>query len=75
MLQLGEDKEDALAALTDVIGSDYAFSRVLALNALDYVEGSAKPLRVLLQKIAAQEETRETINECWLAKRILTQFP
>ena len=75
LLELDSDKENALAVLVEVITSDHAFSRVLALNTLDYTEGSASPLMPLLEKIAAQKETRETINESWLAKRILTQLP
>lgn len=76
LLIAGTDEEVAISALRDVITSDAAFSRVLALNALDYAgESAQESLLPLLREIAAQEETRETINECWLAKRILTQFP
>ncbi len=75
LLSVGTDEEVAIAALGEVIESDHAFSRVLALNALDYVGEPARPLLPRIQEIAAQKETRETINESWLAKRILTQFP
>ena len=75
LLTVGTDEEVAIAALGEVIESDHAFSRVLALNALDYVGEPARPLLPRIQEIAAQKETRETINESWLAKRILTQFP
>ncbi|MDF1823068.1 MAG: sulfatase-like hydrolase/transferase [Verrucomicrobiales bacterium] len=75
LLEIGVEKESALSALENVITSDQVYSRVLALNVLDCVDESAEPLLPVLEKIAAQEETRETINECWLAKRILNQFP
>ena len=69
-------KTDAgLSVFKEVIESDQEFSRVLALNALDYLGDTAKPFLPILKKIAAQKETRETINECWLSKRILTRFP
>jgi len=67
--------DDALSALREVIESDHKFSRVLALNALDYLGDTARPFLPTLKKIAAQKETRETINESWLSKRILTRFP
>jgi len=71
----GAEQKDYLPTFKKVIESDRQFSRVLALNALDYLGDAARPLFPLLKPIAAQKETRDTINECWLSKRILTRFP
>lgn len=71
----GADPKEYLPTFKKVIESDQQFSRVLGLNALDYLGDAAKPLIPVLKPIAAQKETRDTINECWLSKRILTHFP
>lgn len=71
----GAEAGEVVPVFREVIESDQVFSRVLALNALDYLGNTAEPMLPLLQTIAAQKETRETINECWLSKRILTRFP
>lgn len=63
-----------VAALGAVIGSDHPWSRVLALNALDYLGAAAKPAVPLLQKLATQKETPENLYDRWLAQRILTRF-
>ncbi|MDF1812153.1 MAG: sulfatase [Verrucomicrobiales bacterium] len=75
LILAGSKDGDVLSVFKEVIESDQVFSRVLALNALDYSGDTAKPLVPVLKRIAAQPETRETINECWLSKRILTRFP
>jgi hypothetical protein len=71
----GANANEVIPVFKGVIESDHTFSRVLALNALDYLGDTAQPLLPSLKTIAAQKETRETINECWLSKRILTRFP
>ncbi len=71
----GGDRGTVLPVFKEIIESEHSLSRVLALNALNYSQGLSAGLRQELQKIADQKETRDTINECWLAKRILTQLP
>lgn len=71
----GAEANEVLPVFRAVIESDQVFSRVLALNALNYLGNTARPMLPILQGFAAQKETRETINECWLSKRILTRFP
>jgi uncharacterized sulfatase len=71
----GAEAGEVVPVFREIIESDQVFSRVLALNALDYLGNTAEPMLPILQTIAAQKETRETINECWLSKRILTRFP
>jgi arylsulfatase A-like enzyme len=75
MSRSGAKPEEVAPVFKEVIESDQVFSRVLALNALDYLGDAAKSLLPVLEKIAAQKETPVTINECWLSKRILTRFP
>ena len=60
--------------LSEVIESDQPWSRVLALNALDYLGEAARPAVPLLQQLATQKETRENLNDCWLAQRIIKRF-
>ncbi len=61
-------------ALRGVIESAHPWSRVLALNALDYLGEAAKPAVPLLQKLATQKETPENLYDRWLAQRTLTRF-
>lgn len=75
MGRAGAKPEEVVPIFREVIESDQSFSRIFALNALDYLGDTAKPLLPLLEKIAAQKETPDTINESWLAKQILLRFP
>lgn len=75
MGRAGAKPEEVVPIFREVIESDQSLSRILALNAVDYLGDTAKPLLPLLEKIAAQKETPDTINECWLAKQILRRFP
>jgi len=62
-------------ALGKTIETDHQWSRVLALNALDYLGDAARPLLPVLEKMAKQPGTRENLYDRWLAQRILTRFP
>ncbi len=61
--------------LGKIIEADYPWSRVLALNALDYLGDAARPLVPLLKTLATQAETKENLYDRWLAQRILTRLP
>ncbi len=58
-----------------MIETDQPWSRVLALNALDYLGDAARPMLPLLEKVATQTETKENLYDRWLAQQILTRFP
>jgi N-sulfoglucosamine sulfohydrolase len=63
-----------VTALSEAIESDQPWSRVLALNALDYLGEAARPALPLLQQHETQKETRENPHDCWLAQRIIKRF-
>ena len=68
------DTRPDVEALSEVIESGQGWSRVLALNALDFLGDVAKPAVPLLQQLAKQAETKENLYDRWLSQRILTRF-
>ncbi|MCB1225265.1 MAG: sulfatase [Verrucomicrobiales bacterium] len=64
-----------LKTLREVLIQGPAWSRTLALNAIDTLGEVAAPLRDEIQRVADQPETAKNRNQVWLARRVLTTLP
>ncbi len=65
---------EAIDILTSAAQSERSWTRLLALNALDYLGENARPALRVLKKIASAEETPDNLYDRWVVEHLLRQL-